>query len=1040
MVMPFVGRKTQIQALVSAVEAAELGESAVALVGGEPGIGKTRLVREVVARIASPVLWSSCWQGGGAPPYWPWQQLVGGLRAISDADRRAPAEDERDELRGLLGQAPAPDESGGARFRLFEAVVDLFTTAAQLAPLVLVLDDLHWSDEPSLRLLQFFARDPRARRIAIIGTYRDTDVEDDHPLAECLGDLARSGLHISLGGLGKRDVAVLAGALTGVPAPSPQGVSMLHRQTGGNPLFVRELVRLLAPEVTLETITDGSHAVAVPTSVRAVVVQRLARLSTSTQEVLAAASLVRPAFDVAILASVLERSLDEVLAAVDEAASARLLQRTGDGTDFAFTHALVREVLYDRLGLAVRTRLHARMAEALEDQGGQHRVPELAHHLLQAAVGGENRERAIVYAESAGTYNMQLLAYEEAATWFARALDVLRAERADDAREAHLLLELGEASLAAGDVARARDAYQRTADIARRHSDGVLLAKAALGLGAGFGGFEVRLLDPMQVQLLEEALDALGPEPSALRTWVLARLSVALSFLDSEARRRALSEDAVAMARRVGDPRALGYALAGHCDVIAGPDWCDVRRTEAEEVIRLGRETGDRQLELLGRRLRLVALLEVGDVGEADSEIERFAQVADGLRQPLYRWYVPLWRGMRALMRAELDEAARRRAEAEEFGARAHSDNATLLTFTQWWVQQRYESRFAEAGTAMADMLGQDVPSAAMTAGPRAIAAVQLGDQEKALALLQQGGSGQLFERTKEDSEWLPEAAQLAEAAVLLGAREEAEILYGQLRPYAHRFCVEGIGAAFTGSVAWCLAMLARFLGFDADAAAYEDQARAAHRRVGLVGDPPPLATPGTAPVRPHRPPPSDAASLLREGATWAVSYAGRTVHLRHSKGLGDVAVLLSRPEEDVHCLELMGAANVGAEAGPALDQQARRAYERRIRELQADIDDARDANDPARAERAEVELDALVQQLAEAFGLSGRSRTTGSAAERARSAVGWRVRAAIRHATEVYPALGRHLQTAIRTGTWCSYRPETAVRWEIDEAQGRRA
>jgi hypothetical protein len=135
-----------------------------------------------------------------------------------------------------------------------------------------------------------------------------------------------------------------------------------------------------------------------------------------------------------------------------------------------------------------------------------------------------------------------------------------------------------------------------------------------------------------------------------------------------------------------------------------------------------------------------------------------------------------------------------------------------------------------------------------------------------------------------------------------------------------------------------------------------------------------------------------------------------------------------------------MGAVDVGAEPGPAVDQQARRAYERRILELQEEIDDARAANDPARAERAEDELDALVQQLAEAFGLSGRGRATGSAVERARSAVGWRVRAAVRHAVELHPELGRHLTHAVRTGTWCSYRPEAPVRWEIRAGQGRSA
>ena len=672
------------------------------------------------------------------------------------------------------------------------------------------------------------------------------------------------------------------------------------------------------------------------------------------------------------------------------------------------------------------------MAALLEAGSGEHRLPQLAHHLLQGAVSADDRRRAVDCAARAGRRDLRLLAYEQAADWFARALDALGDDETDDPRRIDLCLTLGEASLAAGDLPRARDAYEQAARLAQREGKPDELAHAALGLGAGFGGFEVRLLDVVQVELLEQALDALGPEPSALRTWVLARLSVALSFMDSPARRRRLSEEAVATARQVDDPRALGYALAGHCDVIAGPDSCARRREQAEEVIRLALRSADPRLELLGRRLRLVALLEDGEVGEADAEIERFARVADRLRQPLYRWYVHLWRGMRALMRRELEEAARRRAEAEELGARAHSGNATVLTFTQWWVLQRYEGRFAEAGTAMTELLDREVTSVPpVTAGPRAVAAVQLGDADKARVLLRQWRSAPPRERSG-DSEWLPESAQLAEAAVLVGARDEAEILYRQLQPYAHLFCVEGIGAAVTGSVAWYLAVLARFLGRDADAEAHEVQARAAHRRAGLVGDPSPLAPPqparAAAPAAPAAP-----ASLVREGLTWAAAYGGRTVRLRDSKGLRTIAVLLSQPEREVHCLELMGGTDVGTEPGPALDQQARRAYERRIRDLQEEADDARAANDPIRAERAETELDTLVAQLAEAFGLSGRGRATGSATERARSAVGWRVRAALRHASELHPELGRHLKNAVRTGTWCSYRPESPVRWDVD-------
>jgi tetratricopeptide (TPR) repeat protein len=1037
--LPFVGRETQLGALVAAVEAAELGESVLAFVAGEAGIGKTRLVNEVAARVSARVLWATCWEGAGAPAYWPWSQLLRALVTDDEGDRLgARGGHDNEQISDLLGEVPASDLSTGARFQLFDAVAGVFAHASRRRPLLLVLEDLHWADEASVRLLEFLDHDRRARRLAIIGTYRDRDLDPAHPLARRLAELVRHGLHLSLGGLGKRDVAALVGAMSVAGVDLSSAIPLLHRKSGGNPFFLRELLRLIGADGSVSSF--GLEAAGtVPTGVRAVVARRLARLSPSTQEVLAAASVAGADFDMSILIPVTGRSTGELLAALDEATAAALVIRQGAGVTFSFIHALVREVLYQELGLAARTTAHRKIADVLEERYGDARLPELAHHLLRGALGVAD-DRTLDCAVRAAERTFELLAYEEAAAWYGRALELLRATRPGSPREGDLLLRCGEAHLSAGELPAAREAYQQAAVIARNNGDAEQLARAALGLGAGLGGFEVQLLNPAQVELLEEALDALDPAPSRLRAWVLARLSVALSFMDDEARRRSLSEQAVAMARQVGDSSALGYALAGHCDAIASPEHCETRLATAREVVRLARETGDRQLELLGRRLRLLALLEVGDVGAADIEIERFAQVADRLRQPLYRWYVPLWRGMRALMRRDIDEAARQCAIAEEIGALAHSDNAGMLTFTQSWVRQRYQGRFSEAGEGLIGFLGLDPggPAGTPVGWPAylAVAATQLGDRDRARALLEQWVAVGLKQRPR-DSEWLPESVQLAEAAVVVGFPAVAEVLYAQLKPYAHRFCVEGIGAAFTGSVAWYLAILARYLGHRHDASAYAEQALAAHRRVGLVGDPPPLVGP-VATVVPTTP--ASSAALVYEGATWAASYIGTTRRLRDSKGLRDLVVLLARPGEEVHCLELMRGANVGSEAGPALDEQARRAYQRRIRELQQDIDEARTANDPVRAQRAEGELDALVQQLSEAFGLSGRSRSTGSAAERARSAVGWRIRATLRHVAEVHPELGRHLRNAVRTGTWCSYRPESTVTWEIDHGHGRRA
>ena len=197
------------------------------------------------------------------------------------------------------------------------------------------------------------------------------------------------------------------------------------------------------------------------------------------------------------------------------------------------------------------------------------------------------------------------------------------------------------------------------------------------------------------------------------------------------------------------------------------------------------------------------------------------------------------------------------------------------------------------------------------------------------------------------------------------------------------------------------------------------------------------LARSGAAPSPPPREP-ARSGALVRRGELWTLRFAGKTAQLAHRKGLDDLAALLSRPEQDVHCLELIGGGDVGGDAGPALDARARGEYQARIRELQSESDEAREANDPGRAERAEAELDALVQQLSEAFGLGGRRRATGSAAERARSAVAWRIRSALKQVAAAHPELGRHLENAVRTGAWCSYRPEAPVAWEVEAAGPR--
>ena len=425
----------------------------------------------------------------------------------------------------------------------------------------------------------------------------------------------------------------------------------------------------------------------------------------------------------------------------------------------------------------------------------------------------------------------------------------------------------------------------------------------------------------------------------------------------------------------------------------------------------------------------------------ADQDIAGFATVAGQLAQALHLWYVPLWRGMRALMRGDVGEAARLEAAAAELGDRAHSHNAVALVTTQRWIRQRQEGRLVDAAADLGAVLGfgpgaTPLPQGADELRLRGVVAADGGDTAATARFVGQWAATALGDRSL-DSEWLPETAQLAQLAVVVGDRAVAEVLFEQLSPYAERFCVEGIGAAFTGSVRWYLAALAGALGRGEDADRLRSAAVEDHRRVGLAVDPPAMAsTDRAASSAPSGAHPAQVASLVHEGATWAITFRGVTHRVADAKGVRDLAVLLDRPDEEVHCLELAGGSDVGGAGGPVIDQQARRAYQDRIQELQEVVQDARAANDPYRAERAENELDALVAQLAAAFGLGGRERSAGAAAERARSTVTSRLRASMRKLGELQPDLRRHLDNAVRTGTWCAYRPEPGIAWR---STGRR-
>jgi tetratricopeptide (TPR) repeat protein len=550
-----------------------------------------------------------------------------------------------------------------------------------------------------------------------------------------------------------------------------------------------------------------------------------------------------------------------------------------------------------------------------------------------------------------------------------------------------------------------------------------LLLQAALGFSSGLGGFEVRLGDQHQVDLLEGALAAVAPDNPS-RPLLLARLSVALSLVDSEARRLALAEEAVSEARAIGDPVVLAQALAAHCDATAGPAYSEQRRDEATEIVELSRRHGVREQELLGLRLLFVALLELGEP-DAWSVASAFERLAETLRQPLYLGYVPLWRSTQATLSGNFDEARRQNAEAVRIGAVTSSENALMLTQVQR-LMIAFEADEVESLGAMVDEMVIPIGEIAESLPERALTLAVVGRTDEARAVL--GRAAAVGYWRWDDQEWLPALSTAAKAAVALSDRAHAEQLLPLIAPYANRVAFEGIGAGCWGVLARECGLLAAMLGRSDEARDYLRAAIERNLRAGM----PRLAEAARADLEAlDGPPPVDStAALSRDGDVWSMRWGGHKIRLRDAKGVRDLAVLLAQPGQSVHVLELVGAAEENTE--PVLDRQALSAYRNRLREIDDELDAAMSNADEGRASKLTAEREFLTAELSAALGLGGRVRQTSGSTERARKAVAARIRDTITRISSDHPSLGTHLKHSVRTGTWCVYEPEHPTLWTV--------
>ncbi|MEA2218919.1 MAG: hypothetical protein QOJ35_1545, partial [Solirubrobacteraceae bacterium] len=683
---------------------------------------------------------------------------------------------------------PLAGDPEGERYRLFEAVAALLREVAATRPVVLVLDDLHWADKPTLLLLRHLARDARPTALLVLGTYREAEVKRGHPLSDALAVLGRSE-RVSLGPLDARAVEGLVAGHAGDHAP--ELVARLVEQAEGNPFFVVEMLAHLA---------EAPGELGIPEGVRDVVGRRIDRLAAATRDVLAIASVAGRAFEYVVLARVTGLDEDRLVAALDEAVRARVVEERAGR--YAFTHALIRETIYASLTRTRRALLHRRIAAALEqleaaDPGD--RSAELAHHFALSGSAADV-DKAIDHGARAGDAAIAQLAYEQAAARYRRAAGLIDGAglRGRDAQRCDLVIAQGEAERQAGDPSF-RATLLEGARLATALGDAERLARAALANNRGFFS-GATAVDRERVAVLDAALAAHGEHDSAVRARLLAQVAVELA-VDPDWRRRArLSDEAVAIARRVGDPRALARTLNDRYVALWGPRTLAERLSSTREASALVASLDDPVASFQAARFGAHAAMEAGELDLADARLRRADELARQLGQPIIHWYVAVTRAKRTSISGPPAQAERLAREAFEVGQRLGQPEASLWLLLQRFVARFLQGTLGDAPTPVAAPAGagprrppgttasRSVPM--LVAALQAATACEAGDGEGARARFE-ALAGELGDLPYD---WLallvPAVASVACAR--LGDAPSAATLHERLEPYAGRFVDAG--------------------------------------------------------------------------------------------------------------------------------------------------------------------------------------------------------------------------------------------------------
>jgi class 3 adenylate cyclase len=836
-----VDRRDELADLHRLIGSTLHGRGGIALVSGEPGIGKTCLAEEALCYGESQGatgLVGRSHANAGAPAFWPWIELLRGLKGHPGGGellaRFASSEPEFARLFPREGRESGPDpsshlEAAGAQFRLFDGVARLLREAAEERPLVLLLDDLQWADRASLDLLEFVGARLRDAPIGVVVTFRETESRDA-AFARVVLALARqqNTKRLPLGGISREGAAVLVGRI--IPAAAPQLVEAIHRRTEGNPFFINEISYHLrsAPQEMV-----GPDPLTLPDTVREVFECRMKPLSARLRKLLCAASVLGREFRAEVLAGVCDVSVADVESEFEKAVGARIAEPvSASEPTYRFSHALIRDHLYRSIPARERARFHTRAGELLEQRHAadlRPRASDIAYHFRSALPFGD-LSKSLAYSELAGRVALSRYAYEEAAEHFDWALRRLR-EKAepDQSLECELLLSLAEARYRAGAREGTFEAFREAAAIARRTGDSDALARAALGI-SGAGVLLISDDEGPTRPLLEEALGALDRRPSPLRVRVLSRLA---SMPQSDAEQTELAvrraAEATALARELGDPHSLAFALEGRHMALAPPRYLKERIECGQELVRVAREIQEPERSLTGHYALIVDYLESGDLGALDGEIASHERLAHATQQRVHIWRALRIRAMRALLAGDFEIAERAATEALLLG-QTIGDMDALLTYGV----QLYHIRWAQGrlGELREQIKAIDARRSGSGAARAGLAFIECFDgHEQAGRDIFDEMAARGFATLPRDNELTTTLVALAETVVWLGDSARARELYDLFEPYRASHVAVGATCYF-GAGSYYLGLLAATEGRCSLAEEHFEDAVSAHRRM----------------------------------------------------------------------------------------------------------------------------------------------------------------------------------------------------------------